>query len=87
MKKPIPEVCVVCGAKPAGYAGYIIYEDGSERTGVPWCKDHLDHLDRYSNPIFSNINAFSLFQNLHPKLFARMKKKQVIIVEKPRLGI
>ena len=62
--------CVVCGAPPAGFTGYVYFASGRSRLYAPFCKEHLDTCRRFANPIFENEAALKLFFEKHPKEFA-----------------
>ena len=75
------KICVVCGAPAAGITGYIFYADGHSKVGAPFCKQHLDNNIEYSNPVFENEAALTLFQQKHPRLyFQRVKSKKILLL-------
>ena len=74
--------CAVCGEPAAGITGYIFYADGHSKIGTPFCQQHLDNNIAYSNPVFENKAALSLFQQRHPKLFIqRVKSKKILFLD------
>jgi hypothetical protein len=74
--------CVVCGAPAAGITGYIFFANGRTRTGVPFCKEHLDNHSEYANPVFENREALDVFQEKHPRLhLQRVKGKKILFLQ------
>ena len=61
--------CVVCGAPPAGFTGYIFFESGTTRMYAPYCKKHLENNDQYARPVFENQAALDLFKQMHPRTY------------------
>jgi len=77
-----PLTCVVCGTRAAGTTGYVFFASGHTKIGVPFCKEHLDKSSDYSNPVFENKAALTLFQQKHPKLhFQRVKTKKILFLQ------
>ena len=73
------KICVVCGAPPVGFTGYVYFESGKSRLYAPFCKEHLDTAPRYANPIFENEAAVELFAKTHPKQFAQDVKGKPLL--------
>ncbi|MEM2079412.1 MAG: hypothetical protein QXG08_06360 [Candidatus Methanomethyliaceae archaeon] len=65
--------CVICGADPKHWTGYIFFEDGKEQIGAPWCQEHYNQR-LYNNPVFENESAKELFAKKHPRLYAKIEK-------------
>jgi hypothetical protein len=61
--------CVVCGAPPAGYTGYIFFESGTTRMYAPFCKEHLENNEQFAKPVFENLAALNLFKQMHPATY------------------
>lgn len=71
--------CVVCGAPPVGFTGYVFFESGKSRLYAPFCKEHLDTAPRFANPVFENEAAVELFYRKYPKQFAEdVKGKRLL---------
>jgi hypothetical protein len=80
--RPVPEACVVCGAKYYGMSGWIFYADGGMKTGAPWCEKHAKEMARYANPVFENQEALTLFKSIHPRLYVRdVKDKEILFLK------
>ena len=82
-----PLICVVCGTRAAGITGYVFFASGHTKVGVPFCKEHLDKSSDYSNPVFENKVALTLFQQRHPRLyFQRVKSKKILFLRETESG-
>jgi hypothetical protein len=61
--------CVICGEIRAGLRGYLFYQSGRTRLGIPFCKNHLDHSHEFANPVFENLPAVDLFKQMFPQTY------------------
>ena len=71
--------CIVCGAPPTGFTGYVYFETGQTRLFAPFCKQHLDEVGEYANPIFENQTALELFQKTHRQEYLKYVKDKNIL--------
>jgi hypothetical protein len=71
--------CVVCGAPPAGYTGYVFYESGRTRLYAPFCKVHLDKAPEFATPVFENQAALDIFQKMFPVTYLQDVKGKPIL--------
>jgi hypothetical protein len=75
--------CVICGDKIEAETGYIFYANGKKKTGATWCKQHLENIEQYANPIFENEQALKLFKKLHPRKFRKdVEGRQIVFLKK-----
>ena len=80
MRKRLNRICcVVCGNSPAGHTGYVYYQSGVTRLYAPFCKEHLDKVAEYANPIFENQEAVDLFRQMFPVTYLQDVKGKPIL--------
>jgi hypothetical protein len=80
------KVCVVCGAPAIGVTGCIFFENGRTKVGAPFCKQHLEEYVEYSNPVFENEAALTLFRKKHPRLYLqRVKNKKILFLARNQI--
>jgi len=71
--------CIVCGKPSVGVTSYIFQADGTNKIGVPFCRQHLDNREAYASPIFENQAALERFKKEHPGLCRRYVTGKIIL--------